>query len=234
MPNLLTTAALFAGFYSIVVTFKNHFDIAAIAIFIAMIADSLDGRIARLTNTQTAFGAEYDSLSDMVCFGVAPALLAFNWGLSALGNIGWLIAFIYAAATALRLARFNTQINALDKRYFQGLPSPAGAALVVSYVWVMADNNLSPSPLLVILLALFVLSSATLMVSRIRFNSFKQFNWQGRVPFVSLLIIVLIIAFVFWDPPEILFILSIIFGFSGPVLTLRHLRKRRRHRKLKT
>jgi CDP-diacylglycerol--serine O-phosphatidyltransferase len=233
LPNLLTTAALFAGFYAIVATLKDRLDTAAIAIFIAMIADSLDGRVARLTNTQTAFGAEYDSLSDMVSFGIAPALLAFNWGLSTLGNIGWLVVFLYTAATALRLARFNTQLGIIDKRFFQGLPSPAAAASVASFVWVMVDNAWESTRWLVILFAILVIFCAALMVSRIRFNSFKQFNWQGRVPFVSLLLLVLIFAFIFWDPPEVLFLVSIIFAFSGPVLTLWSLRRKRRARKLR-
>ncbi|TAK73804.1 MAG: CDP-diacylglycerol--serine O-phosphatidyltransferase, partial [Gammaproteobacteria bacterium] len=134
LPNLLTTAALFAGFYSIVAAMRGHFDTAAIAIFVAMIADGLDGRVARLTNTQTPFGAEYDSLSDMAAFGIAPALVIYSWSISYLGKLGWLAAFLYAAATALRLARFNTQVS--DKHYFQGLPSPAGAGILASIVWL--------------------------------------------------------------------------------------------------
>src|SRR3990167_2785723 len=136
LPNLLTTAVLFAGFYSIVAAMKGHFDTAAIAIFVAMIADGLDGRVARLTNTQTPFGAQYDSLSDMVAFGLAPALVVFSWSLFHLGKLGWLIAFLYTAATALRLARFNTQLNDKDKRYFRGLPCPSAAGIVASIVWM--------------------------------------------------------------------------------------------------
>jgi CDP-diacylglycerol--serine O-phosphatidyltransferase len=231
LPNLLTTAALFAGFYAIVQTLKAHFEIAAIAIFIAMIADSLDGRVARLTNTQTAFGAEYDSLSDMVSFGIAPALLAFNWGLSGLGNIGWFVAFLYVAATALRLARFNTQVGIADKQYFQGLPSPPAAAIVAGFVWVAEDIGWTASHWLTSVFAVLVILSAMLMVSRIRYNSFKQLDWQGRVPFVSLLLVVLLIAFISLDTSAVLFMLSIIFGFSGPVMTLWRLKQRRLQRK---
>ena len=228
LPNLLTTAALFAGFYAIVATLKGQFDLAAMVIFVAMIADSLDGRVARLTNTQTAFGAEYDSISDMVSFGIAPALLVYSWGLFQLGKIGWLCAFMYVAATALRLARFNTQIGMADKQYFQGLPCPAAAAIVASFMWVLNDNHVFASLFIIILSAVLILSCAVLMVSRIRFNSFKQFNWQGRVPFVSLLVLVLIFGFIALNPPTVLFVLSLIFGASGPILTLWNLRKRRK------
>jgi len=233
LPNLLTTAALFAGFYAIVATFKGRFEIAAIAIFIAMIADTLDGRIARLTNTQSAFGAEYDSLSDMVSFGIAPALLGFNWGLATLGNIGWFLAFLYSAATALRLARFNTQLGVADKRYFQGLPCPAAAAIVSSFIWVIQDNHWPANKLLIGLFAILITCTAILMVSRVRFHSFKQFNWHERVPFVSLLALVLIFAFILLDPSDVLFVVFLLFGFSGPVLTLWNLRKRRLARKHK-
>jgi CDP-diacylglycerol--serine O-phosphatidyltransferase len=231
LPNLLTTAALFAGFYAIVQTLKGHFDTAAMTIFIAMIADSLDGRVARLTNTQTAFGAEYDSLADMVSFGLAPALLAFNWGLSLFGNIGWFVAFIYVAATALRLARFNTQLGIADKQYFQGLPSPAAAAIVAGFVWVVQEYHWPTSHWLASIYLVIVAFSALLMVSRIRYYSFKKLPWQGRVPFVTLLLLVLIFAFIALDPPEVLFIVFFIFGVSGPVMTLWRLKKRRLERK---
>src|SRR3989338_749637 len=141
LPNLFTTAALFVGFYSIVAAMKGYFDIAAMAVFVAMIADGLDGRVARLTNTQTAFGAQYDSLSDMVAFGVAPALVVYSWSLSYLGKLGWLAAVLYTAATALRLARFNAQPHDYDKRYFQGLPCPAAAGVIAGMVWLGSDNN---------------------------------------------------------------------------------------------
>src|SRR5512140_2479001 len=139
LPNLFTTAALFAGFYAIVQAMNTRFDQAAVAIFIAMVLDGLDGRVARLTHTQSEFGAEYDSLSDMVSFGAAPALVMYEWALKSMGRIGWIAAFVYCAGAALRLARFNTNIEVVDKRYFQGLPSPAAAALVAGFVWVMGD-----------------------------------------------------------------------------------------------
>jgi CDP-diacylglycerol--serine O-phosphatidyltransferase len=179
LPNLLTTAALFAGFYSIVATLKGYFDLSAMVIFIAMIADSLDGRVARMTNTQTAFGAEYDSISDMVSFGIAPALLGYSWGLESLGKIGWVISFIYVAAVALRLARFNTQVGMADKRFFQGLPCPAAAAIVAGFVWVLEDNNLVAEHITVILLGLVMVAVALLMVSQFVFTVLKMFT--GKV-----------------------------------------------------
>ncbi|MDX2164669.1 MAG: CDP-diacylglycerol--serine O-phosphatidyltransferase [Gammaproteobacteria bacterium] len=233
LPNLLTTAALFAGFYSIVATLKGFFDLAAMVIFIAMIADSLDGRVARLTNTQTAFGAEYDSISDMVSFGIAPALLGYSWGLESLGKIGWVIAFIYVAATALRLSRFNTQVGMADKRYFQGLPCPAAAAIMAGFIWVLEDNHLVPEHGMVLVFGLFMVAVSVLMVSRVRYHSFKDVHWQGRVPFVTLLILVLLFACVAFEPPEVLFTLALVFGFSGPVLTLWNLRQRKLKRKHK-
>jgi len=143
LPNLFTTAALFAGFFAIISAIQGRFEVAAVAIFIAMILDGLDGRVARMTNTQTEFGAEYDSLSDMVSFGVAPALVVYLWGLSTLGKVGWLAAFIYTAGAALRLARFNTQAVSIDKRYFQGLPSSAAVAVVFGMVWVVIEYGFS-------------------------------------------------------------------------------------------
>ena len=144
LPNLFTTAALFAGFYAIVQAMNGRFDQAAIAIFVAMVLDSLDGRVARLTKTQSAFGAEYDSLSDMVSFGAAPALIVYEWSLRGMGKLGWIAAFVYVAGAALRLARFNTMLEVADKRYFQGLPSPAAAALVAGFVWIVDDNAIDP------------------------------------------------------------------------------------------
>lgn len=231
LPNVLTTIALFAGFYAIIQTVKGRFDTSAMAIFVAMVADSLDGRVARLTNTQTAFGAEYDSLSDMVCFGVAPALLGFNWGLFSFGNIGWFAGFVYVAATALRLARFNTQIGVTDKNYFQGLPSPAAAAIVAGFVWVVVDNQWQPTEILKGLFILVIVLCAFLMVSRIRYHSFKNLEWQGKVPFVGLLLIVLIFGFISLEPPDVIFICAFLFGLSGPIMTLWRLRKRRLERK---
>ncbi len=230
LPNLFTTAALFSGFYSIVAALKGSFDVAAIAIFFAMIADTLDGRIARLTNTQTAFGAQYDSLSDMVAFGVAPALVMYNWSLLRLGKIGWLIAFIYTAATALRLARFNTQVGHEDKRYFQGLPCPAAAALIAGLVWLGYVYDIE-GYLIVIPGGLLTLLAAAFMVSSIRFNSFKQIDLKGKVPFMVPVLVVLILAAIAIEPPEMLFALFLCYALSGPILTLWQLRKMRKSSK---
>lgn len=228
LPNLLTTAALFAGFYAIVAAMKGLFDTAAIAIFIAMIADGLDGRVARMTNTQTPFGAQYDSLSDMASFGIAPALVVYSWSLLHLGKLGWLASFLYAAATALRLARFNTQV--MDKRYFQGLPSPAAAGLVASMVWFGSSYEVDGFyvALPAALLTVFV---AALMVSTIRYSSFKSIDFKGRVPFFTIVLAVLLIAAVSLYPPEMLFVTFFIFVFSGPAVTLWQVRKMKKHRR---
>jgi CDP-diacylglycerol--serine O-phosphatidyltransferase len=227
LPNIFTTAALFFGFYSIVTAMKGNFDMAAIAIFIAMIWDGLDGRVARMTNTQTAFGAEYDSLSDMVAFAVAPALIVYSWSLHTLGKIGWLVAFVYTAATALRLARFNTQAHDADKRYFQGLPSPAGAAVVAGMVWCASYYDIS-GIFIAIPAAIVTFVVAALMVSRVRYYSFKQVDFKGRVPFVMIVILVFVIAGIAIDPPQILFSIFLLFAASGPVMTLWQLRKMRK------
>lgn len=224
LPNLFTTAALFAGFYSIVAAMKGYFDIAAIAVFIAMIADTLDGRVARMTNTQTAFGAQYDSLSDMVAFGIAPALIVYSWSLSHLGKLGWLAAFLYAAGAALRLARFNVQPHDYDKRYFQGLPSPAAAGVLASTVWFGYDYDLQGFYMAIPIAVLTVIVGA-LMVSTIRYYSFKQIDLKGKVPFFVLVIPVLILAGIAIAPPEVLFAIFFIFAFSGPLITLWHLKK---------
>ncbi len=230
LPNLFTTAALFAGFYSVMAAMKGNFEAAAIAIFVAMILDSLDGRVARMTNTQTAFGAQYDSLSDMVAFAVAPALIVYSWSLYNLGKLGWLIAFVYTAATALRLARFNTQPHDADKRYFQGLPCPAAAAVIAGLVWL--GNSYELEGLLVdIPTAIVTLSVAALMVSTIRYYSFKQVDLKGRVPFVVVLIPVVILAAIAIDPPQILFTVFFVYAFSAPAITLWQIRRIRRRYK---
>jgi CDP-diacylglycerol--serine O-phosphatidyltransferase len=230
LPNLFTTAALFAGFYAVMAAMKGYFDSAAIAIFVAMILDSLDGRVARMTNTQTAFGAQYDSLSDMVAFGVAPALIVYSWSLFNLGKLGWLIAFLYTAGTALRLARFNTQSHDTDKRYFQGLPCPAAAAVIAGLVWL--GNSYELEGLLIdIPTAVVTLSVAALMVSTIRYYSFKQVDLKGRVPFVVVLIPVVILAAIAIDPPQMLFTVFFVYAFSAPAITLWQIRRiRRRHK----
>ncbi|MDR1349598.1 MAG: CDP-diacylglycerol--serine O-phosphatidyltransferase [Zoogloeaceae bacterium] len=215
LPSLFTTAALFFGFFAIVQAIQGDFEKAAAAIFIAMIMDGLDGRVARLTHTQSAFGAEYDSLSDMVCFGVAPALVIYEWALLGISRPGWIAAFIYCAGAALRLARFNTTLEVMDKRYFQGLPSPAAAALVVGFVWAMMAQGVSGAE--VRWLAAFITVFAGLsMVSSVRFYSFKDINLKKSVPFVVVLAMVLLFA-LFSSPyaAEILFGLFCVYGLSG-------------------
>jgi CDP-diacylglycerol--serine O-phosphatidyltransferase len=227
LPNLLTTAAFFAGFYAIVAAMKGFFEASAIAIFIAMIADGLDGRVARLTNTQTAFGAEYDSLSDLAAFGLAPALVMYSWSLFHLGKIGWLVAFLYAAATALRLARFNTQVS--DKMYFQGLPCPSAAGILASIVWMGANYEVDGFAVS-IPIAVLTIFVAGLMVSSIRYSSFKNIDFKGRVPFFTVVLAVFLITAIALEPAEMLFAVFFIYVISGPVLTLWHLRKMRKQR----
>lgn len=216
LPNLFTLTALFAGFYAIITAMKGHFDNAAIAIFIAMIMDTLDGRVARFTHTQTEFGAQLDSLSDMVSFGLAPALILYSWGLNTLSKAGWLVTFIYAACVALRLARFNVQHNMLDKRYFKGLPCPAGAAIIASLIWSTSQNELNSATIHIITAILTVIVSL-LMVSNLLFYSFKDFNLKNKVPFIVILLVVLIYVLISVDPPSILFIISLGYALSGPL-----------------
>jgi len=204
LPNLFTTGALFAGFYSIVQAMNGRFEHAAVAIFIAMVLDGLDGRVARLTHTQSAFGAEYDSLSDMVSFGVAPALVMYVWALKDMGKLGWIGAFIYCAGAALRLARFNTQLEVADKRYFQGLPSPAAAALIAGLVWVMHDYSVVGRDIRWLALGITIFAGLT-MVSNLRYYSGKDINLRKSVPFVVVPLIVLIFIFISYDPPAVLF-----------------------------
>ena len=220
LPNLLTTAGLFSGFYAVVMSMNNHFESAAIAIFVAMIFDGLDGRVARMTNTQSDFGAEYDSMADMVSFGMAPALVAYNYGLADLGKIGWLAAFVYVAGAALRLARFNTQVGIADKRFFQGLASPAAAALVAGMVWVGIDYDIDGNDYGVIV-ALVTGLSGLLMVSNFKYNSFKEVEWHGKVPFVALLVVMLIFIVVATAPSLVLFIVFMLYAIAGPVNTFR-------------
>jgi CDP-diacylglycerol--serine O-phosphatidyltransferase len=228
LPNLFTTAALFAGFYAMIVGVRGNYDAAAIAIFIAMVADTLDGRVARLTNTQTAFGAEYDSLSDMAAFGVAPSLLVYSYSLSHLGKVGWLISFLYTAATALRLARFNTQAHDQDKCYFQGVPCPAAAGVLAGAVWLASSTQLSPGMLTAIPMGALTIFVAALMVSTIRYYSFKKIDLKGKVPFLMVVLIAVIIAGVALNPPQILFGTFFLYALSGPVMTLWYLRKMRK------
>jgi CDP-diacylglycerol--serine O-phosphatidyltransferase len=224
LPNLFTTAALFAGFYAIVQAMNGKFEFAAVAIFIAMILDGLDGRVARLTHTQSEFGAEYDSLSDMVSFGVAPSILVYEWAFRDLGKWGWFAAFIYCAGAALRLARFNTNIDVVDKRYFQGLPSPASAALVAGFVWVMLDNQLSGYDLRWYAAALTVFAGLS-MVSSLKYYSFKSLNMRKSVPFIVIFLFALFFILVSVNPPLHLFLLFFGYCLSGYVMWLLGLRK---------
>ncbi len=230
LPNLFTTAGLFAGFYAIVAAMAGRWEAAAIGIFVAMIMDGLDGRIARLTNTQSDFGKEYDSLVDMVCFGLAPALVVYNWALQPLGKIGWLAAFLYAAATALRLARFNTQATTSNKRYFQGLASPAAAALVAGLIWLLNDLGVEGASVSKLAWVITVVAGV-LMVSNIRYRSFKDIDLHGKVPFVAILAMVLTYVLISIDPPQVLFAIFLLYALSGPVMTLVQLRKARKHRR---
>ena len=220
LPNLFTTAALFSGFYSVVSGVNGQFEAAAIAIFVSMIFDGLDGRVARLTNTQSKFGEQYDSLADMVSFGVAPAMLMFNWALADLGKFGWACSFIYMACAALRLARFNAMIDTADKNFFTGLASPAAAWVVAGMAWVGHEQGWS-GELLPLGLS-YVVGTVTafvglLMIANIRYNSFKGIDLRGRVPFVVLLIVVLVFALVTVDPARVLLATAVIYAFSGPV-----------------
>jgi CDP-diacylglycerol--serine O-phosphatidyltransferase len=230
LPNALTTGALCSGFFAIVSANQGWFDWAAYAIFFSMLMDGLDGRVARWTNTQSDFGAQYDSLADMVSFGVAPALIMFEFALDQMGKVGWVAAFIYTAAAALRLARFNTQIGVADKRFFQGLASPSAAGVVTFYVW-MSDLYLPTHPSVNIMGAFLTISAGILMVSNIRYHSFKGFDFRSKVPFVTMVAIVLILAVVFSDPPVVLFSIFTLYAASGPLLTLFEIRKRRQERR---
>ncbi len=219
LPNLFTTGALFSGFYAVVSAMNGVFDNAAIAIFVSMVLDGLDGRVARMTNTQSEFGAEYDSLADMVSFGVAPALVAFSWMLGDIGKIGWFAAFIYVAGAALRLARFNTQIGSTDKRWFIGLPSPAAAAVIAGIVWTFSDMNLIDVTYKYAL-AFIVAAVGVLMVSNVRYNSFKEIDLKGRVPFLTMFVIALVFVVIAYDPATVLLISFVGYGASGPLRAL--------------
>jgi CDP-diacylglycerol--serine O-phosphatidyltransferase len=230
LPNLFTIGSFFAGFFAIVSSFNSNYDNAAIAIFIAMIMDSLDGRVARLTNTMTAFGAEFDSLADMVSFAVAPAVLAYIWNLSSFGKFGWISAFIYMVAVALRLARFNTQLGNVDKRYFQGLPCPSAAAVVTSFVWICYDFG-NTGTVAALVLAFIIIVVSVLMVSNIRFRSFKDAELKNNVSFMVILATVLIIVLITFDPSKVLFVVFAGYAVSGPVMTMWGLQQKKRLRK---
>ena len=227
LPNLFTLAALFGGFYAIVMAINGRFDLAAIGVGCAMVLDSLDGRVARMTNTQSAFGEQMDSLSDMVSFGAAPALISYVWALKSLGRWGWIAAFVYCACAALRLARFNVNTAVVDKRYFQGLPSPAAAALVAGFIWLLTENGIKGTstlelgaftwsvPWMMFYLALY---AGLTMVTNVPFYSFKEFHMKKSVPFAFIVLIVLVIAAINIDPPTVLFGVFVGYGLSGYVV----------------
>jgi CDP-diacylglycerol--serine O-phosphatidyltransferase len=214
LPNAFTTAALFCGFFAIVMGMNKRFDLAAIAIFVAMVLDSLDGRVARLTHTQSEFGAQYDSLSDMVSFGAAPALVIYEWSLKGMGKLGWMAAFVYCAGAALRLARFNTNIAVVDKRYFQGLPSPAAAAMIAGFVLMMDDLKLPGDQFGWTSWALTLFAGLT-MVTNVPYYSFKDINFRKSVPFIAVFLIALGFVAISSDPPKVLFGLFVFYGLSG-------------------
>ncbi len=219
LPNAFTTANLFAGFYAVVQAMNGRFEMAAIAIFLAMVFDGMDGRVARLTNTQSAFGEQYDSLSDMTSFGIAPALVMYEWSLQGLGRWGWLAAFIYVVGAALRLARFNTNIGVVDKRFFQGLPSPAAAALVAGFLWLAVDNKLAFENATIAWMSFgFTVYAGIAMVTNAPFYSGKSFALGRSVPFWVLLVLVGVFVFVSSDPPVVLFSLFVVYGLSGWVI----------------
>ncbi len=227
LPNLLTTSALFAGFYAIIAGMGGNFDGACIAIVVAMFFDGMDGRVARLTNTQSAFGAEFDSLSDMVAFGVAPALICFSWALSGLGKIGWTVAFVYVACAALRLARFNVQREAADKRFFVGLASPSAAGLVVFMVWAFSFYGVEVNKLTSIMAALVTGIAGVLMVINVRYYSFKELDFKNPVPFFLTLVIVFAIVVVSLHPQTILFLMALCYAASGPLMAI-YLRRKKK------
>ena len=222
LPNLFTLAALFGGFYAVVMAMNGRFDLAAVGVFCAMVLDSLDGRVARMTNTQSAFGEQMDSLSDMVSFGAAPALIAYEWALRGLGRWGWIAAFVYCACAALRLARFNVNTGVVDKRFFQGLPSPAAAALVAGFIWLMTEIGVRGEDLewlswKQITWTMFVVTlySGLTMVTNVPFYSFKDVQMKKSVPFVVIVLIALVIAIINIHPPTVLFSVFVIYGLSG-------------------
>ena len=215
LPNLFTTGSLFAGFYALISAINMHYSTAAVAIFISALLDSLDGRVARLTNTQSAFGAEYDSLADIVSFGICPGLVVYLWSLSNLNQFGWLISFIFVASCGLRLARFNSSPASDDKRYFYGLPVPAAASVLAGLVWVCSGNSHSGYTISVIV-AILTFFLAIMMVSNIKYRSFKDYDLKGSKGFTSMVVVVLAIAFIALSPSYVLFIVFFLYALSGP------------------
>ena len=231
LPNLFTTGALFSGFYAITSAINGRYETAVIAIFVAMILDGLDGRVARLTNTQSEFGVQYDSLSDMTSFGVAPALVMYLWGLSNLGKWGMFAAFVHMAGGALRLARFNAQVSTADRRYFQGLPSPAAAAILAGFIWICTDRGYD---IAIVKYPAIILTIGTglLMVSNFRYSSFKEIDLRGKVPFFVAISVMLGVAFVMAQPETMLFFLFLAYAVSGPIVTLVMRKRRLQERKM--
>jgi CDP-diacylglycerol--serine O-phosphatidyltransferase len=234
LPNLFTTGGMFAGFYAIVAAIDGRFEQAAVAVFVAGVLDGLDGRIARLTRTQSEFGVQYDSLADLVSFGLAPALVMYMWSLEllkgygpTLGKVGWAAAFLYAACAAVRLARFNTQAGTVDKRYFIGLSSPAAAGLMMSFVWTMGDRGVDAYRVAPLALGV-TLAAAVLMVSRVRYWSFKAAPASERMPFLWLPLLLGVVVLLAIDPPLVLLAVAVVYVLSGPALSLWALRQRRR------
>jgi CDP-diacylglycerol---serine O-phosphatidyltransferase len=217
LPNLFTLAALFCAFYAIIMAVNFDFETAAIGIFCSMVLDSLDGRVARMTNTQSAFGEQMDSLADMVSFGAAPALIAYMWNLQEIGRWGWIAAFVYCACAALRLARFNVNTGVVDKRFFQGMPSPAAAALVMGYIWLMSDMGVSATDVTWITFTVCLFAGLT-MVTNVPYYSFKDVSMKKSVPFAVLILIMLGIALLNTDPPKVLFGIFVIYSLSGYVV----------------
>tara|TARA_B100000686_G_scaffold40972_1_gene42293 strand:+ start:6 stop:776 length:771 start_codon:yes stop_codon:yes gene_type:complete len=233
LPNLITTGSLFSGFYSIISSINGEIITAIFAIIIAMVLDGLDGRVARLTKTQTSFGAHYDSLSDMICFGVAPALLMYTWSLSNFNTFGWhwskiawISCFIYVAAAALRLARFNSKIQLQDKKYFIGLASPAAAAVIVCYAWLIESSSIVVLNVSILSLSLLLILSV-LMISNITYYSFKDIDIRHKVPHISLFLIVLGLSFISFDPPKVLLSFFILYALSGPILLIIRILKKK-------
>lgn len=226
LPNLLTTGALFSGYYAITSAIGGRYETAVIAIFVAMILDGLDGRVARLTHTESEFGVQYDSLSDMVSFGAAPALVMYLWAFVGFGKVGLFAAFVHMAGGALRLARFNAQVGTADKRYFQGLPSPAAAAIIAGFIWICLEHSYDIDVVKYPAIVLTI-STGLLMVSNFRYSSFKEIDFRGKVPFIVAISVMLAIAFVMAQPETMLFLLFLGYAISGPIVTLVMRRRRR-------
>jgi len=230
LPNLFTTGAMFGGFYAITSAMNGRFETAAISMFIAMVLDGLDGRVARLTNTQSEFGVQYDSLSDMVSFGVAPAMVMYLWTLSTMGQVGLFAAFVHMAGGALRLARFNTQVETADKRYFQGLPSPAAAAVLAGGLLFCIENEYNVENIKYLVLVTTI-CTGLLMVSNFRYSSFKEIDFKNKVPFIVAIIAMLAISFIMAQPQRMLFLMAVAYAFSGPIITLVQRKRKLQSRK---